>query len=172
MHTAFKYGFPKVKSIKCKAGNAVLDSFIAEADATYLDADGDKITMTSSKELMDSFLQVMKKFPNNGPFRVTVTIPDGFQPFTAAPNNACSMTVKHVPKKKRVAMKMMALDPKKFDKELFVHARHTCDGCSKSPIIGTRYHATKIPDFDLCATCYEKYEGEDLDFKPDVHGEC
>ena len=58
----------------------------------------------------------------------------------------------------------------KFDKEFFIHARHTCDGCSKSPIVGTRYHATKIPDFDLCGTCFENYQGEDLDFKPEIQG--
>jgi hypothetical protein len=61
------------------------------------------------------------------------------------------------------------IPPQRFEKKFFIHARHTCDGCSKSPIIGTRYHATKIPDFDLCTACYEKYEGEDLDFKPEIH---
>ena len=50
----------------------------------------------------------------------------------------------------------------------FIHARHTCDGCSRTPIIGTRFHATKIPDFDLCNACFNKYEGEDLDFKPEA----
>ena len=52
----------------------------------------------------------------------------------------------------------------------FIHARHTCDGCSITPIIGTRYRATKIPDFDLCEACYKRYEGEDLDFKPETLG--
>ena len=52
----------------------------------------------------------------------------------------------------------------------FVHARHTCDGCSSTPIIGTRYRATKIPDFDLCQKCFTSYEGEDLDFKPETLG--
>eukprot|EP00956_Cyclotella_meneghiniana_P011356 scaffold15942_cov78-Cyclotella_meneghiniana.AAC.19 len=50
----------------------------------------------------------------------------------------------------------------------FIHARHTCDGCSSTPIIGTRYRATKIPDFDLCQKCFTSYEGEDLDFKPET----
>lgn len=45
------------------------------------------------------------------------------------------------------------------------------DGCSRTPIIGTRYRATKIPDFDLCGACYKSYEGEDLDFKPETLGE-
>lgn len=52
----------------------------------------------------------------------------------------------------------------------FIHARHTCDGCSKTPIIGTRYTATKIPDFDLCEACFKSYEGEDLDFRPETLG--
>jgi len=40
----------------------------------------------------------------------------------------------------------------KFD-SAFMHRRHTCDGCGQSPIIGCRYHATNIPDFDLCESC-------------------
>merc|ERR1719432_611859 len=63
----------------------------------------------------------------------------------------------------------LRVTPEKFEKDFFIHARHTCDGCSKSPIIGTRYHATKIPDFDLCRACFEKYEGEGLDFKPEIN---
>lgn len=47
---------------------------------------------------------------------------------------------------------------------------HYSDGCSRTPIIGTRYKATKIPDFDLCETCYKSYDGEDLDFKPETLG--
>ena len=35
----------------------------------------------------------------------------------------------------------------------FVHGRHTCDECSTSPIVGQRYHATNIPNYDLCAKC-------------------
>jgi hypothetical protein len=62
------------------------------------------------------------------------------------------------------------MNAQKFDSTFFIHARHTCDGCSKTPIIGTRYHAQKIPDFDLCASCFSKYEGEDLDFKPEALG--
>lgn len=43
---------------------------------------------------------------------------------------------------------------------LFIHGRHTCDGCLYSPIIGPRYHATNMPDYDLCSKCWKKYDGE------------
>ncbi|GMI02774.1 hypothetical protein TrVE_jg10608 [Triparma verrucosa] len=35
-----------------------------------------------------------------------------------------------------------------------VHHRFTCDGCSTSPIIGSRYHCLDLPDYDLCQSCY------------------
>jgi hypothetical protein len=57
-----------------------------------------------------------------------------------------------------------------FSNEYFVHARHTCNGCSVTPIIGPRYHSTKMPDLDLCALCFTKYEGDKLDFKSEIKG--
>jgi len=46
----------------------------------------------------------------------------------------------------------------------FVHVRHTCDGCGTSPILGYRYHATNIPDFDLCLPCKTKCILPDISF--------
>ena len=57
-----------------------------------------------------------------------------------------------------------------FGNEYFVHARHACNGCTVTPIIGTRYHSTKLPNFDLCETCFTKYEGDTLDFTPEFQG--
>ena len=37
----------------------------------------------------------------------------------------------------------------------FIHGRHTCDSCSKKPIVGTRYHATNISNFDVCQSCFD-----------------
>lgn len=48
----------------------------------------------------------------------------------------------------------------------FIHGRHTCDGCLVTPIIGIRYHATNIPDYDLCSKCLPQYKGKDIDFAP------
>mmetsp|Transcript_16848 Transcript_16848/g.30588 ORF Transcript_16848/g.30588 Transcript_16848/m.30588 type:complete len:656 (-) Transcript_16848:108-2075(-) len=191
MSIASSYAFPENK-----VDDAVRDAFIAKAGATYIDGDGDKITMTSNRELEDSFLQVLKKFPLHKPFRITVTVPKD-EPSNVrvmAAGKATGMTKriqfrKIEPKKKAFSLSMekeksmakspivmegkskttLRVTPQKFEKDFFVHARHTCDGCSKSPIIGTRHHATKIPDFDLCGVCFEKYEGEDLDFKTEIH---
>ncbi|KAL7542911.1 hypothetical protein ACHAXR_012759 [Thalassiosira sp. AJA248-18] len=55
--------------------DAQVAAFIAKATATYIDADGDKITFSTDKELEDAFLQTLKKFPLLKPFRITVTIP-------------------------------------------------------------------------------------------------
>mmetsp|Transcript_8386 Transcript_8386/g.18124 ORF Transcript_8386/g.18124 Transcript_8386/m.18124 type:complete len:681 (+) Transcript_8386:97-2139(+) len=176
MSIASNYAFPKNKV----DDESVLDAFIAKAKVTYLDDDGDKITMTSNKELEDSFLQVLKNFPAHKPFRITVTVPRD------EPSKLCVSTAWKAAggMNKRAEQKKIEQSPivaegkskttlgvplQKLEKDFFIHARHTCDGCSKSPIIGTRYHATKIPDFDLCEACFEKYEGEDLDFKPEIH---
>eukprot|EP00571_Detonula_confervacea_P013118 CAMPEP_0172310186 /NCGR_PEP_ID=MMETSP1058-20130122/11337_1 /TAXON_ID=83371 /ORGANISM="Detonula confervacea, Strain CCMP 353" /LENGTH=728 /DNA_ID=CAMNT_0013022955 /DNA_START=162 /DNA_END=2348 /DNA_ORIENTATION=- len=164
-----------------------LDAFIAKAKVTYIDEDGDEITMTSNKELEDAFLQVLKKFPLRKPFIITVTVPnDQLGNGCVTAGNATGMPKRiHLrkvePKKKAFSVSMdkppvmgfkskttLRVTPLKFEKDFFVHARHTCDGCSRTPIIGSRYHATKIPDFDLCETCFGKYEGEDLDFKPEI----
>lgn len=160
-------------------------AFLAKARTSYYDEDGDEVTMTSDQELEDAFRQVLKKFPAHKPFIVMVTIPsDKPTKVAAAAGKAAPGVPKRIqlkkgdPRKKLMvslltdepAKTTLRVTPQKFEKDFFIHARHTCDGCSKSPIIGARYHATKIPDFDLCGACFEKYEGEDLDFKPEIHG--
>ena len=55
-------------------------------------------------------------------------------------------------------------------RERFVHTRHACNGCAMTPIIGTRYHSTKVPEVDFCASCFTKYEGDKLDFTPEIQG--
>lgn len=47
----------------------------------------------------------------------------------------------------------------------FIHGRHTCDSCLTTPIIGKRFHAINMPDFDLCASCMESYTGKDTKFE-------
>jgi hypothetical protein len=41
----------------------------------------------------------------------------------------------------------------------FIHGRHTCDGCLTTPIIGKRFHAANLPDYDLCEKCYMAHGG-------------
>lgn len=45
--------------------------------------------------------------------------------------------------------------PSYFDIK-FIHGRHTCDGCLITPIVGLRYHAANLPDYDLCQKCVLK----------------
>lgn len=47
----------------------------------------------------------------------------------------------------------------------FIHGRHTCDGCMITPIVGLRYHALNLPDYDLCADCFNKYDGNEIIFE-------
>eukprot|EP00568_Trieres_chinensis_P005705 CAMPEP_0183290578 /NCGR_PEP_ID=MMETSP0160_2-20130417/206_1 /TAXON_ID=2839 ORGANISM="Odontella Sinensis, Strain Grunow 1884" /NCGR_SAMPLE_ID=MMETSP0160_2 /ASSEMBLY_ACC=CAM_ASM_000250 /LENGTH=748 /DNA_ID=CAMNT_0025451209 /DNA_START=98 /DNA_END=2344 /DNA_ORIENTATION=+ len=55
--------------------------------------------------------------------------------------------------------------PEGFDPK-FIHGRHTCDGCLCTPIIGIRYHATNLPDYDLCQNCIGNYQGNSIEFEP------
>jgi len=52
------------------------------------------------------------------------------------------------------------------EKQPFIHGRHTCDGCLVTPIIGKRYHAENMSDYDLCAKCYANYRGDEIKFVP------
>jgi len=47
----------------------------------------------------------------------------------------------------------------------FIHGRHTCDGCLKSPIVGLRYNSLSVKDYDLCSECFAKTEGSDIAFE-------
>jgi len=46
----------------------------------------------------------------------------------------------------------------------FIHGRHTCDACLSTPIVGKRYHATNLPDYDLCQNCFDNYKGSEIKF--------
>lgn len=48
----------------------------------------------------------------------------------------------------------------------FIHGRHTCDGCLTTPIVGKRYHATNLPDYDLCQKCFGNYKGSEIKYEP------
>lgn len=40
--------------------------------------------------------------------------------------------------------------------------QYCCDGCSRVPIVGRRWHCNVCPDFDLCEACYEVMDGDRL----------
>jgi hypothetical protein len=54
----------------------------------------------------------------------------------------------------------------------FIHGRHTCDGCLTTPIVGQRFHAMNMGDYDLCATCKENYKGAGIVFEAAELGTC
>lgn len=186
--------YAKLIAAAAKFASSNQDVDTAKAKVTYIDEDGDRITISSDGELTDSFRQTFNT-PRNKPFRVSVLFPmgDGNKaiPAMAAGKNPQKLIriEKQISRKsdQLEALKVKAklasagspngeqksmswMNPQKFDSSFFIHARHTCDGCSKTPIIGTRYRATNIPDFDLCSACFEKYEGEKTDFKPEALG--
>lgn len=47
----------------------------------------------------------------------------------------------------------------------FIHGRHTCDSCLTTPIVGERYHAVNLPDYDLCKACNGNYKGDAIRFE-------
>ena len=58
------------------------------------------------------------------------------------------------------------------DKLPFIHGRHTCDGCLTTPILGKRFHAVNLEDYDLCATCHDNYKGNEISFEETQLGKC
>jgi Zinc finger, ZZ type len=47
----------------------------------------------------------------------------------------------------------------------FIHGRHTCDQCLTTPVVGKRFHATNLPDYDLCEACFGDYKGTEIKFE-------
>ena len=41
----------------------------------------------------------------------------------------------------------------------FIHGFHTCDACSTKPIIGKRFHAVHLPNYDICESCFKNQNG-------------
>ena len=153
-------------------------SLASNSTSTYIDSDGDKINISSDEELNDSFEGILKRLPTVAPFRITVSVsprkdnPVGARipivgarvPRRPGRNVSCSPAATLFANQPKPAQDPTA------ESALFVHGRHTCDSCSASPIVGTRYHSTKIPDFDLCTKCYDNYEGDKAsDFQPQIH---
>eukprot|EP00527_Entomoneis_sp_CCMP2396_P000869 CAMPEP_0198140780 /NCGR_PEP_ID=MMETSP1443-20131203/3884_1 /TAXON_ID=186043 /ORGANISM="Entomoneis sp., Strain CCMP2396" /LENGTH=416 /DNA_ID=CAMNT_0043803309 /DNA_START=24 /DNA_END=1270 /DNA_ORIENTATION=+ len=56
-------------------------------------------------------------------------------------------------------------EPDVVEERLFIHGRHTCDGCLTTPVVGTRFHAVNMPDYDLCAGCRSNYKGDEIKFE-------
>ena len=50
----------------------------------------------------------------------------------------------------------------------FIHGRHTCDSCLTTPIVGKRFHATNLADYDLCENCHATYTGTEIQFEEAV----
>mmetsp|Transcript_17984 Transcript_17984/g.41963 ORF Transcript_17984/g.41963 Transcript_17984/m.41963 type:complete len:590 (+) Transcript_17984:246-2015(+) len=156
------------------------NTLAANSQVTYIDSDGDKINISSDEELNDSFEGILKKLPIITPFRITVSVSSnkdkpagvgGRIPIVGAtvPRRS-GRNVSYSPAATLFANQPKAAQGPTADNALFIHGRHTCDSCSASPIVGTRYHSTKIPDFDLCTKCYDNYEGDkETDFQPQIH---
>jgi Zinc finger, ZZ type len=47
------------------------------------------------------------------------------------------------------------------EKRPLIHESHTCDSCLTTPIVGKRFHAVHLPDYDLCEACFDNYNGTD-----------
>ena len=47
-----------------------------------------------------------------------------------------------------------------------------CDQCLTTPIVGKRFHATNLPDYDLCESCHGNYQGSEIQFEEATLGTC
>jgi Zinc finger, ZZ type len=56
-------------------------------------------------------------------------------------------------------------------KRPITHESHTCDSCLTRPIVGKRFHAVHLPDYDLCEAWFGNYNGT-VEFVEAVLGTC
>ena len=52
-----------------------------------------------------------------------------------------------------------------------IHWRHVCDVCNEHPIVWYQYHATNVPNFDLCQSCEMACEILNVEFEMAQDGE-
>jgi len=135
---------------------------------TYEDGDGDEITICTDVELTDAFLQYVKTDPPilrvkayfdgpSIPFKVKKTIGQATDLAKKFVKNAMDGVSPR--KKNKDSEEQVELDPN------FIHGRHTCDECKVTPIIGLRYSALKLPNYNLCEKCI-LISGEKDQFEP------
>jgi len=180
--------FDLVVGFKALKPKAVQNGRIA-LTTTYMDEDGDEITISSDEELTEAFDQFLTSVPpvlRAKAIAVTKAKKNGgaaheknknFTPArtggiedttpvaetTSTPIEVASAVPKvHVPDVNKETSDAVALGCNPD----FIHGRHTCDGCLSTPILGFRYHAVNLPDYDLCANCHKKYVGSEIKFKP------
>jgi hypothetical protein len=160
---------------------------------TYIDEDGDEITISSNEELNDAFSQFVNTEPPVLRAKATVVRQaKKLEQKRAQLNNAFNLSLKHMnehlnevepaapfppvvrlpplpqvaPAPKEETVKETNKDDMGGCDPNFIHGRHTCDGCLSTPIFGIRYHATNMPDYDLCSSCHSNYKGNEIKFKP------
>jgi len=97
---------------------------------------------------------------NATPLRRNVSSSPNAKPSAKAANEAKSNDSKG-----RSGSLGKAKKSKDASKQPFIHGRHTCDGCLATPIVGKRYRAKNIPDWDLCQFCFDNYLGDDINFE-------
>jgi len=157
-------------------------------EITYVDDEGDSICFSSDEELIDALLLFSKRKDDksNGSviFRCKAIVEERKVKSrrnkkscdAVATETKCS-SIRHLASfdgpqsfsKKIAANCSLPDDVAGFDRG-FVHARHTCDGCGIAPIVGIRYHAQNIPDYDYCESCMANYHGTDVAFQPEQLG--
>jgi hypothetical protein len=168
------------------------EDLLTKAKTTYLDGEGNTIYVSLDDELKDAFFQVLAALPVRKSLFVNVTFPKAgmiysstearmvglskrIQVGNVGPNTkVTSVSMLKAPSKRAqrstLSDRLRKFNLQDFYNPSFIHTLHTCNGCSMTPIIGTRYHATKMPAFDLCALCFAKYEGDKVDFRPEIQG--
>jgi len=160
-----------------------------EVEITYVDEEMDSIRFSSDEELIDALLQFSKLKPDTSNSFVVlrckaIVEERKLKGKKSKKSNDAGTNGKDTPELSDQASRDRSLECPNysadcsssrnlsgFDRE-FVHARHTCDGCGRAPIIGLRYHALNIPDYDYCETCMANYHGAEVTFQLEQLGKC
>jgi len=121
-----------------------LEKGLAAAPANGAGNVADAYVSTSSSENQPQAVEEPAAEPSNEPSTNSDAKPTG----TVEPTAESSASAK----------------PSASQKRPFIHRRHTCDSCLMNPIVGARYHAVNMRDYDLCENCYPNYSGKETEF--------
>jgi Ig-like domain from next to BRCA1 gene/Zinc finger, ZZ type/PB1 domain len=134
------------KTIK-ELSNEVLNSLaVSGVIFKYMDEEGDLITISTDKELLESY-QILKELHINV-FKILVEPGPGFKKYDDIEiNDNYISTVKSLLRNEMEK----SIGYEKNNETVWRSV--TCDGCQDLPIIGVRFKCTVCDNYDLCEFC-------------------
>jgi len=121
----------------------------------YTDDEGDVVSLSSNEEM----LEAMRVAVSNGILRLML------EPKTKKPASP-----EHKMRPPHIRRHILKARREAGAHHIDVHFNVICDGCNRSPIVGTRYKCQVCPDYDLCEGCMNKQVHSETQHKFNIIG--